>query len=184
MTPSRSTQSSKQRSGARASRTPSSDRARTGEPPGKASAGKASTRGKTSPGRASAARAPAARAPAGKAPAAKAPARGTAGSRRPGRPGTERARDEQRDEPTPRYGGGPWRVADERGEARFGRARNDDADLAELAPREAGNDDDESPSAADPELAAAEAAGEIESGGQRAGMGHGEKPHRAKQRER
>jgi hypothetical protein len=103
-------------------------------------------------------------------------------ARKSSRPGTERARDEQRDEPTPRYGGGPWSVADERGDARFGHARNDDADPSELAPREAENDD-ESPSAADPELAAAEAAGEIESGGERAGMRRGEKPRKNKSRE-
>lgn len=99
-------------------------------------------------------------------------------------PGTERARDEQRDEPTPRYGGGPWSVADERGDARFGHARNDDADPSELAPREADNDDDDSPGAADPELAAAEAAGEIESGGQRAGMGRGDQPRKHRSRAR
>lgn len=98
------------------------------------------------------------------------------------KPGTERARDEARDG-GPRYGGGAWQVADERGDRRFGHARNDDADPSELAPREADNDDDESPSAADPELAAAEAAGEIESGGQRAGMGRGEKPRKPKSRE-
>jgi hypothetical protein len=99
------------------------------------------------------------------------------------KPGTERARDEQRPEGGPRYAGGPWRVADERGDRRFGHARTDDADLSELAPREAANDDNDSPSAADPELAAAEAAGEIESGGQRAGMRRGEKPRKAKSRE-
>ncbi|TMQ07840.1 MAG: hypothetical protein E6J90_27780 [Deltaproteobacteria bacterium] len=99
------------------------------------------------------------------------------------RPGTERARDEQRQDGGPRYGGGPWKVADERGDRRFGHARNDDADLSELAPGEAENDDNDSPSAADPELAAAEASGEIESGGQRAGMRRGEKPRKAKQRE-
>lgn len=43
----------------------------------------------------------------------------------------ERARDEQR-EGGPRYGGGPWEVADERGEQRYGHARNDDAALTEL----------------------------------------------------
>jgi hypothetical protein len=69
-------------------------------------------------------------------------------------------------------------VADARGDRRFGAARNDDADPSELAPGEAMNDDDELPSAADPELAAAEAAGEIESGGQRAGMGRGERPRK------
>jgi len=99
------------------------------------------------------------------------------------KPGTERARDEQRTAKTARYGGGPWQTADERGEQRFGHARNDDADPSELAPREAENDDDESPSAADPDLAAAEAAGEIEGGGQRAGMGRGEKPRKVKARE-
>jgi hypothetical protein len=99
-------------------------------------------------------------------------------------PGSERFRDEQRDDETPRYGGGPWQVADERGDRRFGNARNDDADPSELAPGEADNDDDESPGAADPELAAAEAAGEIESGGQRAGMRRGEKPRKVKGRER
>ena len=100
------------------------------------------------------------------------------------RPGTERARDEQRQGGGPRYGGGPWKVADERGDRRFGHARNDDADFSELAPHEAENDDNNSPSAADPELAAAEATGEIESGGQRAGMRRGEKPRKSKERER
>jgi hypothetical protein len=100
------------------------------------------------------------------------------------KPGTERARDESRTDGGPRYAGGRWAVADERGDKRFGHARIDDADPSELAAREAENDDDESPSAADPELAAAEAAGEIESGGQRAGMGRGEKPRKPKSRER
>jgi hypothetical protein len=100
------------------------------------------------------------------------------------KPGTERARDERRTSDTPRYGGGPWGVADERGDRRFGHARNDDADPSELAPHAAENDDNESPSAADPDLAAAEARGEIESGGQQAGMRRGEKPRKSKQRER
>jgi hypothetical protein len=104
-------------------------------------------------------------------------------SARKGRPGTERGRDEQRDDPTPRYGGGPWSVADERGDARFGHARNDAADPSELAPREAETDDDGSPSAAEPELAAAEPAGEIESGGERAGMHRGEEPRKHRSRE-
>jgi hypothetical protein len=98
--------------------------------------------------------------------------------------GTERARDERREGGGPRYAGGAWRVADERGDRRFGHARIDDADPSELAPGEAQNDDDESPSAADPELAAAEAAGEIESGGQRAGFGRGEEPRKGKSREK
>jgi hypothetical protein len=98
------------------------------------------------------------------------------------RPGTERARDEQRDVKTPRYAGTSWQVADERGDKRFGHARTDDADPSELAPGAANNDDDESPSAADPELSAAEGAAEIESGGARAGMGRGEQPRKGKSR--
>ena len=47
---------------------------------------------------------------------------------------------------------------------------------------EAANDDDESPSAADEELAAEERAGRIESGGQRTGMGRPEKPRKPKAR--
>jgi hypothetical protein len=97
-----------------------------------------------------------------------------------GRPGSERARDEQRGDAGPQYGGGSWHEADRRGDDRFGHARNDDADPSELAPREAENDDNDAPNAADPELGAAEAAGEIESGGQRAGMGRGEKPRKSK----
>jgi hypothetical protein len=100
------------------------------------------------------------------------------------KPGTERARDERRSDGGPRYGGGPWKVADERGERRFGHARNDDADLSELAPGEARNDDDEAVNAADPELAAAEDGREIESGGQRAGMRRGEKPRKPKSMDR
>ena len=95
-----------------------------------------------------------------------------------GRPGTERARDEQREGGGPRYAGGAWQVADERGDLRFGHARTDDADPSELAPGEADNDDNESPSAADPELAKAEQDREIESGGQHAGMYRGEKPRK------
>jgi hypothetical protein len=100
------------------------------------------------------------------------------------KPGTERARDERRKGGGPRYGGGPWRVADERGEQRFGHARNDDADPSELAAGQAENDDNDAPNAADPDLAAAEAASEIESGGQRAGMSRGEKPRKPKSRTR
>jgi hypothetical protein len=44
------------------------------------------------------------------------------------RPGTERARDQTRKEGGARYGGGPWELADERGEQRYGRARNDESD--------------------------------------------------------
>jgi hypothetical protein len=87
--------------------------------------------------------------------------------------GSERGRDEQRRDAGPQYGGEHWRAADRRGDERFGHARNDDADPSELAPREA---------EADPDLAAAEAAGEIESGGQRAGIGRGEKPRKPKSR--
>jgi hypothetical protein len=167
---------------------------------GKARTGKAAS-GKAMTGKAASGKAVAGKAVAGKAVARKATTRKTMadesrhGAARPAasadpasagkgsRPGTERARDEQRDEPTPRYGGGPWSVADERGDVRFGHARNDDADPSELAPREADNDDDESPGAADPELAAAEAAGEIQSGGEHAGMHRGETPRKNKSRE-
>jgi hypothetical protein len=98
-------------------------------------------------------------------------------------PAGERRRDEQRTDGGPRYGGTEWAAADERGDQRYGVARNDDADPSELAPGEAGNDDDESPSAADPELAAAEQNAEIESGGARAGMHRGEKPRKSPDRE-
>ncbi len=68
-----------------------------------------------------------------------------------------------------------------RGEARFGKARNDDADPLELLkPGQGANDDDESPSAADPELAAAEERHEIVSGGEQAGIGRGDKPRKPK----
>jgi hypothetical protein len=98
------------------------------------------------------------------------------------RPGTERARDEKRTGGGPRVAGGPWEVADERGDQRFGHTRADDSDPLELIRGDAKNDDDESPGAADPELAAAEARGEIESGGQREGFGRGEKPRKPKAR--
>jgi hypothetical protein len=99
-------------------------------------------------------------------------------------PGSERERDEQRDDAGPQYGGAAWREADQRGDARFGHARNDDADPSELAPGEAENDDNDAPGAADPELAAAEQAAEIESGGQRSGMGRGEKPRKPKAKQK
>lgn len=111
-------------------------------------------------------------------------------------PGTERHRDEQRENHGPVYGGQKdWEVADERGDQRFGVARNDDADPLELigrahgAPQEEGaedltgkNDDDVSPAAADADLQDAEGAAEIESGGQRAGMSRGEQPGKPKSR--
>lgn len=98
-------------------------------------------------------------------------------------PGSERARDEQREDRGPVYGGEDWKVADERGENRFGHARNDDADPLELVKRgEGDNEDDESLAAADPELAEAEQNREIESGGAHAGMGRGEEPRRPKVR--
>lgn len=105
-------------------------------------------------------------------------------------PGTERARDEQRKDRGPVYGGQKdWGLADEREGQRFGHARNDDAEPLELIGRAHGpdelkgqNDDDTSPAAADDELADAEDKGEIESGGQRAGMSRGEKPRKAKSR--
>jgi hypothetical protein len=99
-------------------------------------------------------------------------------------PGSERARDEQRSDAGPQYGGESWKAADRRGDDRFGHARNDDADPSELAPGEAENDDDEAVNAADPELAAAEQNAEIESGGEREGMGRGEKPRKPKAKQK
>jgi hypothetical protein len=98
--------------------------------------------------------------------------------------GTERARDEQRNSKTPRYGGGTWQVADERGDKRFGHARNDDADPSELKPGSADSAEDESLTSADSDLAAAGDAGEIVSGGEISGMRRGEKPRKAKSREK
>ncbi len=87
------------------------------------------------------------------------------------RPGTERARDEARREGGPRYGGGPWETADERGDRRFGHARTDNADASGLGPTEADAD------------SAMTTAGS-ESSGQVAGMRRGEKPRKVKARER
>lgn len=99
-------------------------------------------------------------------------------------PAGERARDEKRDGAGPQYGGEAWKVADERApDERFGHARNDDAEPSELVKAGQGqNDDDDSTVAADPELADAEQNAEIESGGEQAGMGRGEKPRKSKQR--
>jgi hypothetical protein len=93
--------------------------------------------------------------------------------------GTERARDERR-EGGPRYGGGAWPVADERGDRRFGHARNDDANPSELAPVDADNDDDDSPTGTDPELLAAEVAGAIAGSSVHSGMGRGDHPRAAR----
>ncbi len=97
--------------------------------------------------------------------------------------GSERHRDEQREDRGPTYGGEDWDVADERGEDRFGKARNDDADPLELVKQgEGDDDDDESPTVADDELDEAEDNAEIESGGERAGMGRGDQPRKPKSR--
>ena len=111
------------------------------------------------------------------------------------RPGTERARDEQREGGGPRYGGEHWEVADERGDRRFGHARNDDADPSELSKGAGSVDDDEWPghdasvqtgaSGEDEDAskrAAATDGGDAENGGQRAGFGRGEKPQKPKAR--
>jgi hypothetical protein len=100
--------------------------------------------------------------------------------RKPG----ELKRDEEREEGGPRYGGEGWEVAAQREpEERFGKARNDDADPLELIKAGQGdNNDDESPTAADPELAEEEAQGRIESGGEHEGFGRGEKPRKPKAR--
>ena len=80
----------------------------------------------------------------------------------------ERKRDEQR-EGGPRYGGEAWDVADERGENRYGHARNDDAEPSELAKQ-------------DPDVARADE--NVESSGEQAGIGRGEKPRKPKAREK
>ena len=111
------------------------------------------------------------------------------------RPGTERARDEQREGGGPRYGGEQWEVADERGDRRFGVARNDDSDPSELSKGSKAVDDDEWPghdasvqgaprgeSEDIAERTAAGDGGETENGGQRAGFGRGEKPQKPKAR--
>lgn len=95
--------------------------------------------------------------------------------------GSERALDEAR-EGGPRYGGGAWDVADERGERRYGHARNDDGDPAQLIARDAERATGELPITDDAELD--DAAGEIEGSGQRAGMGRGEKPRKTKSEEK
>jgi hypothetical protein len=108
------------------------------------------------------------------------------------RPGTERTRDEQREGGGPRYAGGEWQVADERGEGRYGHARTDDADPSELAPDEAESQHDDSDllGVAEPDLATAERERErarereIESSGQQAGMRRGEKPRKPTSRVR
>ena len=78
--------------------------------------------------------------------------------------GNERDRDEQRTNAGPQYGGEDWKVADERGERRFGAARNDEADPEALEQSEA-------------------TAPEVESSGQQAGVKRGEKPRKSKDRQ-
>lgn len=93
--------------------------------------------------------------------------------------GSERARDEQRDDRGPAYGGKEWEVADERGDKRFGHARVDDANPSELDPAEAATDDGSD--LADPEAGKPTTSG-AENSGQREGFGRGEKPRKAKSR--
>ena len=111
------------------------------------------------------------------------------------KPGTERARDEQREGGGPRYGGGAWEVADERGDRRFGHARNDDSDPSELSKGTGAVDDDSWPGddatpqndatgESKQDVADAEDSGATENGGQRAGMNRGEEPRKAKAREK
>jgi hypothetical protein len=80
----------------------------------------------------------------------------------------ELKRDTQRDG-GPRYGGEDWDVAEKRGDNRFGHARNDDADPSELVKR-------------DPDMEDADPA--VESGGEQAGFGRGEKPRKPAAREK
>ena len=95
--------------------------------------------------------------------------------------GTERTRDDRRPD-GPRNGGEPWQAADKRGNERFGHLRNDDANPSELAPAAADNMEDDSPAAADQELAAAEASGAIVGSAEHAGMGRGDHPHESTSR--
>ena len=113
---------------------------------------------------------------------------------KPHAPAGERARDEERDDGGPRYGGEAWKVADERGDKRFGHARNDDADPSELTKGTGAVDDDEWPgsdsspqtdASGEAEVAKQTAAtddGDTESSGQRAGFGRGEKPMKPRAR--
>ena len=110
--------------------------------------------------------------------------------------GSERARDEQRSDGGPRYGGEAWEVADKRGDDRFGKARNDDAEPSEVvrasedpeAELEEGHDenlDAEAKFAAETgEMSRSTSSGDevVESGGEMAGMGRGEKPRKPKSR--
>ncbi len=115
--------------------------------------------------------------------------------------GSERARDERREEGGPRYGGEAWKVADERGDNRFGKARNDDADPLDLGKPGQEDQDIEGQKSATAEGQSGEAneetdatSGDLqktaggeqvthtESGGETAGMGRGEKPRKPKSR--
>ena len=101
------------------------------------------------------------------------------------KPGTERARDEQRVSGGPRYGGGPWSEADARGDRRFGKARNDDANPSELARGSAADTYAKLPGGiADANLAvdAGAAEREVERGGPRAPTGRGTRSHKVKAR--
>ncbi len=99
-------------------------------------------------------------------------------------PGSERARDEQRTDGGPRYGGEDWKVADERGDNRFGHARNDDAEPLESKPGEGEDQEGRVTSAADAKSPIGKPHAEgHESGGERAGMGRGAEPRKGKQRD-
>jgi hypothetical protein len=77
------------------------------------------------------------------------------------KPGSEIAADAKRDDDNPKYGGKQWDVAEERGEQRFGVARNDDGGT---------------------HLDSTDQVTEGESGGERAGMARGEAPRKPKSR--
>jgi hypothetical protein len=91
----------------------------------------------------------------------------------------ERARDEQREGGGPRYGGEAWEVADQRGDNRFGVARNDDADPSELSKGDRVDDDDGWPGdESAPTVSDVDDDGKAENGGQQAGFGRGEEPRK------
>jgi len=114
---------------------------------------------------------------------------------KPALDGSELGRDKQRTEGGPRYGGGPWAVAEARGDNRFGHARNDDANPSELSAGKGAVDDDEWPghdaslqtgasgeSEDVAERTAAEDTGATEASPQRAGINRGEKPRKSASR--
>lgn len=92
-----------------------------------------------------------------------------------------RARDEKREGGGPRYGGEAWEVADDRGDRRFGVARNDDADPSEMSKGEGSVDDDTWPGdEGAATVSDVEDDGRAERGAEQAGFGRGEQPRKSR----